>query len=46
VVEKLLIFKEPRQDTTEWLLDLPFVQVGKESHSFRAAWVKEFLDEK
>jgi hypothetical protein len=45
VVEKLLIFKEPRQDTEEWVLDLPFIQVGKESHSFRALWVKEFLDE-
>jgi hypothetical protein len=45
VVEKLLIFKEPRQDTEEWVLDLPFLQVGKEQYSFRAAWAKEFLDE-
>jgi hypothetical protein len=44
-VEKLLVFKEPRPDSREWVLDLPFFQVGKESHSFQVAYAREFLDD-
>ena len=44
-VEKLLVFKEPRPDSDEWVLDLRYFQVGKETHAFQVNYHREFLDE-